>query len=251
MDILIRASLALCIFSCALFAAPSTAQSYPSKPIRLIVPFPPGGINDTVARPVVERMKSALGNVVIENQSGAGGVVGASAVARANADGYTLLMGSAGTHVVGPLTVAVQPYEPLKDFRSLSILALSGIAIAVHPSLPVKTLKELVDFAGTQSRPLSYASAGIGAATHLAGELFKSLARVPGIAHVPYKGGAPAMADLLGGACAHWRHQYQRPSVRRASRRENPRSRRDNGKPLEYRAGNRHGARNDSWHGRD
>ena len=179
--------------------SPVQAQNYPTKPIRLIVPFAPGGINDTVARPVAERMKSSLGTIVIENLSGAGGVIGASAVARAAADGYTMLLGSAATHIVGPLTVAARPYDPLKDFRSVGILALSGLAIGVHPSLSVKTLKELADLASTRPGQLSYGSAGAGSAGHLAGELFKSLARAPGISHVPYKGGAPALADLLGG----------------------------------------------------
>jgi tripartite-type tricarboxylate transporter receptor subunit TctC len=200
MDWRARTGFALFILAGNIVGAGTTAaQSYPNKPIRLIVPFPPGGINDTVARPLAEGMKSALGAIVIENPAGAGGVLGASAVARSVADGYTMLLGSAGTHVVGPLAVAAPPYDPLKDFRSVGILAVTGLAIVVHPSLPVKNLKEFVAYAGAPSRPLSYASAGIGSATHLGGELFKSLVRTPGIAHVPYKGGAPALADLLGG----------------------------------------------------
>ena len=180
-------------------AGPATAQNYPAKPIRLVVPFAPGGINDTVARPVAERMRPVLGTIVIENRSGAGGVLGATAVARADADGYTLLLGSAATHIIGPVITTPRPYDPVKDFKSISILAVSGFAICVHPSLPAKTLKEFTVFASANSQQLSYGSAGNGSGTHLAGELFKSLINAPGIAHVPYRGGAPMLVDLLGG----------------------------------------------------
>ena len=185
----------LCVYS---GAAPAQG-TYPDRPIKLIVPFPAGGVNDTVARSVAERMRTALGVIVIENRGGAGGVIGASAVARAEADGYTLLLGSAGTHLVGPLTVTPRPYDPAKDFKSAGIVAVSGLAICIHPSLPVKTLKEFVAYAGAHPRALSYASAGTGSATHLGAELFKSLIRAPGILHVPYRGGAQALGDLLGG----------------------------------------------------
>lgn len=195
-----KAILAFFILVCGTVAAgPATAQNYPAKPIRLIVPFAPGGINDTVARPVAERMRPVLGTIVIENRSGAGGVLGATAVARADADGYTLLLGSAATHIIGPVITTPRPYDPVKDFKSISILAVSGFAICVHPSLPAKTLKEFTVFASANSRQLSYGSAGNGSGTHLAGELFKSLINAPGIAHVPYRGGAPMLVDLLGG----------------------------------------------------
>ena len=180
-------------------AGAADAQSYPTKPIRLIVPFPPGGINDTVARPLAERMKSALGTMLIENVSGAGGVIGATATARAAADGYTMLLGSAATHVIGPLTVAIMPYQPLKDFRSIALLATGGNAISVHPSLPVKTLKEFIDYASDPARQLSYGSAGTGSTGHLAGELLRSLIHAPGLSHVSYRGGPAALTDLLGG----------------------------------------------------
>ena len=195
-----KAILAFFILVCGTVAAgTATAQNYPAKPIRLIVPFAPGGINDTVARPVAERMRPVLGTIVIENRSGAGGVLGATAVARADADGYTLLLGSAATHIIGPVITTPRPYDPVKDFKSISILAVSGFAICVHPSLPAKTLKEFTVFASANSRQLSYGSAGNGSGTHLAGELFKSLINAPGIAHVPYRGGAPMLVDLLGG----------------------------------------------------
>lgn len=195
-----KAILAFFILVCGTVAAgTAAAQNYPAKPIRLIVPFAPGGINDTVARPVAERMRPVLGTIVIENRSGAGGVLGATAVARADADGYTLLLGSAATHIIGPVITTPRPYDPVKDFKSISILAVSGFAICVHPSLPAKTLKEFTVFASANSRQLSYGSAGNGSGTHLAGELFKSLINAPGIAHVPYRGGAPMLVDLLGG----------------------------------------------------
>jgi tripartite-type tricarboxylate transporter receptor subunit TctC len=198
MGVTVRACVALFVLA-IVAAGPSIAQSYPTKPIRLIVPFPPGGINDTVARPFADRMKAALGQVVIENLSGAGGVIGGGAVARAAADGYTMLIGSAGTHLVGPLIMSNPPYHPLKDFRSIAILAIGGNAITVHPSLPVKTLKELVAYANTPGRALSYGSPGAGSSGHLAAELFKSLAPTPDLSHVSYRGGPAALADLMGG----------------------------------------------------
>ena len=193
------ALIAIAATLCVISGAAPAQGTYPDRPIKLIVPFPAGGVNDTVARSVAERMRTALGVIVIENRGGAGGVIGASAVARAEADGYTLLLGSAGTHLVGPLTVTPRPYDPAKDFKSAGIVAVSGLAICIHPSLPVKTMKEFVAYAGAHPRALSYASAGTGSATHLGAELFKSLIRAPGILHVPYRGGAQALGDLLGG----------------------------------------------------
>lgn len=169
------------------------------RPVRLIVPFAPGGINDTVARPLAERMRQVLGNVVVENRAGAGGAIGATVVARAEPDGATLLLGSAATHIVGPLVSSSPGYDPVKDFIPIGIIAVSGLAIAVHPSLPVKNLQAFVAFARDRPSQLSYASAGAGSATHLGAELFKSLARLPSLSHVPYRGGGPAAADLLGG----------------------------------------------------
>ncbi len=169
------------------------------RPVRLIVPFAPGGINDTVARPLAERMRSMLGNVVVENRAGAGGTIGAAVVARAEPDGSTLLLGSAATHIVGPLVTTAPGYDPVKDFTPIGIIAVSGLAIAVHPSLPVKNLQAFVTFARGRPDQLSYASAGAGSATHLGAELFKSLAKLPSLSHVPYRGGGPATADLLAG----------------------------------------------------
>jgi tripartite-type tricarboxylate transporter receptor subunit TctC len=178
-----------------MFMAASTALpqgSAPDRPVRLIVPFAPGGINDTVARPLAERMRSVLGNIVVENRAGAGGTIGAAVVARAEPDGNTLLLGSAATHIVGPLVTTAPGYDPVKDFTPVGIIAVSGLAIAVHPSLPVKTLQAFIAFARDRPNQLSYASAGAGSATHLGAELFKSLARLPSLSHVPYRGGGPA-----------------------------------------------------------
>jgi tripartite-type tricarboxylate transporter receptor subunit TctC len=177
----------------------AVAQSYPAKPIRLIVPFPPGGINDTVARPFAERMSTALGSMVVENMSGAGGLIGASAVARAAPDGHMMLLGSAASQVIGPLTAATPPYQPLKDFRTIAMLAMGGNAISVHPSLPVKTLTEFIAYANAPARQLSYGSPGTGSSGHLAAELFKSLSHATALSHVSYRGGPAALTDLMGG----------------------------------------------------
>lgn len=172
--------------------------NFPDRPIRLIVPFPPGGVNDAVARPWAEFVKTGLGSVVIENQGGAGGAVGAAAAARATPDGHTILFGSGATHVVVPIASPKPPYDPEKDFEPIAIISVSGIGVAVHPSHPAKTLKELIDDARARPGKLSYASAGVGSATHLGAELFKSLTKTD-ILHVPYRGGGPALNDLVAG----------------------------------------------------
>lgn len=178
---------------------PAQAQLYPSQPIKLIVPFPPGGVNDAIARPFAEKFSNILGNMVIENRGGAGGMIGGTTVARADPDGYSILLGSGATHIVGPLITPTKTFDPIKDFKSVSILAVSGLAIATHPSLPAKSLKELLEYARVNPGVLSYGSAGVGSATHLGAELFKSLIKDQSIQHVPYRGGAPALADLTAG----------------------------------------------------
>lgn len=195
------ALLLACVAGGGLLAAAglASAQGGPDRPVRLVVPFAPGGINDTVARPLAERMRAALGNIVVENRAGAGGTIGAAFVARADPDGNTLLLGSAATHIVGPLVTSAPGYDPIRDFAPVGIIAVSGLAIAVHPSLPVKNLQSFVAFARARPDQLSYASAGAGSATHLGAELFKSLAKLPSLSHVPYRGGGPAAADLLAG----------------------------------------------------
>src|SRR5688572_1000887 len=188
-------------FAFALLAAPSLAlaqDKYPSRPIRLVIPFPPGGIMDTIGRQWVEKVTPSLGTIVVENRSGAGGVVGAGEVARAKPDGYTILMGNTSTQVLNPAAMRKPSYDPVKEFATIDIIALSATSILVHPSVPVRTLKELIGYARANPGRLSYGSAGAGTMTHLAGEMFKQRARV-NIVHVPYKGVGLATTDLLGG----------------------------------------------------
>jgi tripartite-type tricarboxylate transporter receptor subunit TctC len=176
------------------------AQSqYPERPIRLVIPFPPGGVNDAVGRPWADKMKSLLGTVVVENQGGAGGSIGAAAVARAQPDGYTILLGGGGSHIINPIAANRPLYDPIKDFEPISILAVTTIGIAVHPSLPIHSLKELIDYAKASPGKLSYGSAGIGSFNNLTGELLKSLAGAADIVHVPYKGAGPALTDAVSG----------------------------------------------------
>jgi tripartite-type tricarboxylate transporter receptor subunit TctC len=144
-------------------------------------------------------MKSLLGTVVIENIGGAGSGLGAAAVARARPDGYTLLLGSTATHVVVGVVTNRANYDPVRDFEPIGMLGLTTLTIAVHPSLPVKTLPELIAYAKANPGKLSYGSSGVGAMTHLTGELFKSLAGLPDIVHIPYRGGGPLISDLVAG----------------------------------------------------
>jgi tripartite-type tricarboxylate transporter receptor subunit TctC len=177
-----------------------TAQArYPQRPIRLIVPFVPGGVNDTVARLWSDRVKTTLGTVVIENQGGAGGAVGGAAVAHARPDGYTILLGGAGSQVLNPIAMTKPPYDPIKDFEAIAILAVTDLTIAVNPALPVHSLKDLIAYAKANPNKLAYGSAGTGSGTHLAGELFKSLAGTPDIVHVPYKGSGASITDVISG----------------------------------------------------
>ena len=174
------------------------AQSYPSRPIRLIVPFPPGGVNDTVARPWAEKMRGQLGTIVIENVGGAGGALGATAAARAAPDGYTLLFSPEATLLVTPIA-SKRPAYDWKSFEPVASLVKSAVGFVVHPTAPFRTLNEVAAFAKAKSGSLSYATAGVGTGNHLVGELFKSLAGAPDIAHVPYRGAGPALNGLIAG----------------------------------------------------
>jgi tripartite-type tricarboxylate transporter receptor subunit TctC len=184
----------------ALARRSALAQSkYPERPIRLIIPFPPGGVYDAVGRPLADRMKPLLGTVVVENIGGAGGALGAAAVARAQPDGYTLLLGGGGALVLTPIASSRPPFDPIRDFEPIALLVTTGLAIVVNPSLPVRTLSELVDYARSNPGKLSYGSAGVGSMNQLTGELFKSLTGSADLVHVPYKGGGPAITDLISG----------------------------------------------------
>ncbi|HEY4142888.1 MAG TPA: tripartite tricarboxylate transporter substrate binding protein [Pseudolabrys sp.] len=178
----------------------SLAQSkYPQSTIRLIVPYAPGGVVDAVARHWADRMKPLLGTVIIENQGGGGGTIGAAAVSRATPDGYTLLFGDSSSQIIAPSLMANPPYDPAKNFSSIAMVATSSTAIVVHPSVPATTLAEFIDYAKGHQKQLSYASAGAGTVTHLAGELFKQLIKAPDITHVPYRGAGPGLSDLIAG----------------------------------------------------
>ena len=188
------------IFAALLSAAFSAAaQPYPAKPIRIIVPFPAGGIADLYARLIGTRVAEAWGQpVVVENRTGAGGNIGADAVAKSPPDGYTLAMGSLGTHAVNVSLFAKMPYDPVRDFAPIAhVLEAEGLLV-VHPSVTAQNVPELIGLLRAKPGVMTYASAGMGTASHLAGELFKVLAKVE-MVHVPYKGNVPAITDLLAG----------------------------------------------------
>jgi tripartite-type tricarboxylate transporter receptor subunit TctC len=173
--------------------------AYPDRPIKLIVPFAPGGVVDAIGRLWIEKVKAHLGTVFVENQGGAGGMIGAQEVARAAPDGYTLLLGNTSTQVLTPALAAKPPYDTLRDFVPITIIAISATSLVVHPSVPAKTLKELIGYAKANPGKLSYGSAGAGTLTNLTGEMFKHLTGISDIVHVPYKGAGPGIADLISG----------------------------------------------------
>ena len=173
--------------------------AYPSKPISLVVPYPPGGATDIIGRIMAQAMSKSLGQpVVVENKAGAGTVIGAAEVAQAQADGYTLLISSNTTFTVNPAIKAKLPYDPVKNFESVAGIGSSPLVLLANPNVPVKTVKELVAAANQPNAKFAFGSFGSGTTSHLAGEMFKYMAGVD-ILHVPYKGSAPAMTDLIGG----------------------------------------------------
>src|SRR5712691_1833317 len=174
--------------SMGLWSSTAFAQAYPTKPVKLIVPFVPGGAVDVLGRVVAQKLSEGLGQqVIVENRSGAGGTIGAEAVARSPADGYTLLMGSAGTLAISVTLVKNLPYDPLKDLAPVIHVATVPLVLVVHPSIPAKTVKEFIDFLKTKPDDYSFASPGNGTPQHLSAELFKTMADVK-MVHVPYKG---------------------------------------------------------------
>jgi tripartite-type tricarboxylate transporter receptor subunit TctC len=193
-------ALGLATLSARAWAPPSAlAQSkYPDRPIRLVIPYPPGGVYDATGRPWAEKVKSLLGTIVIENIGGAGSSLGTAAVARAQPDGYTILLAGNSGLVINPIAATHSPYDPVKDFEPIAILGLNPTAIEVHPSQPIKTLKELADYAKANPGKLSYGSSGVGTVNHLLGELLKSQTGTD-ITHVPYRGAGPALTDLISG----------------------------------------------------
>ncbi len=176
----------------------ATAQ-YPSKPLRIIVMYGPGSTIDIMARLIAPKLTEALGQpVIVENRAGAGGAIGMDMAARAAPDGHTLTIGATGPSVTNPLLYPKTPFDPIRDFAYISLIATGPAVIAVHPSIPAKTLKDLVALAKARPGQLNFGSAGVGTSPHLAGEIFKQVSNT-NIVHVPYKGNAEAITDLLGG----------------------------------------------------
>ena len=188
----INAMLACC-------AGIATAQTYPAKPVRLVVPFTPGGSTDILARLVGQKLGEAFNQqFIIENRPGAGGNIGVEIVARSPADGYTLVFGHIGTFGVNPSLYPKLPYDPIRDFQPITLFAKVANLMAVNPSLPVRSVKELIALAKARPGALDYGSGGSGSAAHLATEYFKLLSKTD-IQHIPYKGAAPAITDLIAG----------------------------------------------------
>lgn len=200
MKVLCRSKIVASIgLACIAFAASmACAQTYPNRPVRLIVPYPPGGPVDILGRTVAQKLAESLGqNVLVDNRAGASGIVGTEVAAKAPPNGYTL--------VVAAMTLTIQhtlypklPYDLSKDFTAIASVAGGPLVLVIHPSVPVKNVKELIAFARARPGQLNYASPGSGSASHLSGEMLKTMAGIQ-VVHVPYKGGAPAVADLLGG----------------------------------------------------
>ena len=185
------------ILLCAVTAA--TAQTYPAKPVRFIVPFAPGGSTDLVARVLAQRLPEALGQaVVVDNRGGAGGVIGAELAARAPADGYTIVLGSPGPLTINPNLLAKMPYDTLRDFSPISLATISPFILVLHPSVPARSVRELIALARAKPGQLNYGSAGNGSVDHFSAEQFKSLTGI-NLVHIPYKGAGPAVTDLVGG----------------------------------------------------
>jgi len=183
----------------AVLAVPAQAQSFPNRPLRLVVPFAAGGSADASARMLAEPMGAALGQpVVVENRPGGGATIGAQAVARATPDGHTLLYGTPGPQIINPHLMRNLPYDPVKDFAPVSGYKRAPNLLAIHPALPAQDVAGLIALAKARPGELTFASSGIGSSSHLAGEMLKFMAQID-ITHVPYRGTGPALTDLMGG----------------------------------------------------
>jgi len=194
-----RPALAALAATLALGATAVAAQNYPTKPIRFIVTYPPGGPTDFVARAVGQKIADAWGQqVVIDNRGGAAGIIGSELAARSAPDGYTIILATGAGMVIAPLVVAKVPYDPLRDFTHISMVTVSPQVIVAHPSVTANTVKELIALAKAKPGVINFASVGTGSPNHLGGELLKSMAQID-IVHVPYKGTSPAMTDLIAG----------------------------------------------------
>ena len=198
---LLRGTAALLIAAVCQIGA---ADTFPSKPVKLIVPFPPGGGTDILARPIAQKLSERWGQpVIVENRGGAGGNIGTRAAAEADPDGYTIILGVLGTHAVNQSLYANAGFDSTKDFAAITMVANTPNIVVVHPSVPVKTIEELVAYAKANPGKLNYATPGNGTPSHLATEIFKSMTGV-NLTHIPYKGSGPALTDMLGGQTQVW-----------------------------------------------
>ena len=189
----------LVLIAFVLGATAANAQPFPSKPVRIINPFAPGGATDIIARQMAQKLTEEWGQaVVVENRAGASGAIGVEMVAKSPPDGYTLLIATQTTHAANPSLYAKLPYDAAKDFAPLTLAGSTPLALMVRPSLPVSSVKELIDFARKNPAKLVYASGGNGTSQHLTAELMKSMSSTY-MLHIPYRGAGPAMTDLLGG----------------------------------------------------
>ena len=194
-----RASFALLCAALAAIAAPAVAQQYPARPIRLIVPTTPGGSVDTLARTIAPTLSERWGQqVIVDNRAGAGGTIAAEFTARSAPDGYTLMLGTIASLAANLSLQKKLPYDPIRDFAPVTLVATQNLMLLIHPSVPAQSVKELVRLAKSQPGRLTFGSAGNGTGSHLSGELFKQLAGID-IVHIPYKGVAPGLVDLLAG----------------------------------------------------
>jgi len=193
---------AMALAAMAAFAAPALGQAYPTKPIRIVAPSTPGDAPDVIARLVADKLSVALGQqVVVDNKPGAGGVVGSESVAKSAPDGYTLIMGNAGSHGINAAVYSRLPYDIQRDFAPVSQVAIAPNVMVINPSVPANSVAEFIAYAKSQPGKLSYASGGNGSSAHMSMELFKSMAGID-VQHIPYKGSSPALTDLIGGQVA-------------------------------------------------
>jgi tripartite-type tricarboxylate transporter receptor subunit TctC len=188
-----------CVVLAAMTSGGALAQTFPAKAVRIVVPFPPGGGLDIVARVVGPKLTESWGQqVIVDNRAGASGMIGTEIAARAAPDGYTLIMGTMGNFAVNPYLFPKMPVDPLRDFAPITLVVAVHFVLVAHPSLPARNVKELIALAKAHPGQITYASSGAGGAPHLAGELFKRMAQV-NLIHIPYKGSGPSFQDLLGG----------------------------------------------------
>lgn len=189
----------VCVLAAACFALPAPAQSFPNKPLRWIVPFPPGGSTDAFSRPLAAKLSELVGQpVVVENVGGAGASIGADRIAKSAPDGYTIGLATTGTHAINPTLYRKLPHDTLKDFTHLTLAVRYANVLVVNPSVPVNSVNELVAYAKANPGKVTFGSAGNGSSNHLSGEVLKYLTGAP-MTHVPYKGSGPAMTDVLAG----------------------------------------------------